>query len=336
MLFDLRHKLFNEVKCLEEFPYPPGSELKKRKNTKLGESVAMKLGYDIYILTSVIDAAPFEDMKDMLSISKLSSQKQSTCVNSPPHSGSQNTNQQTGNYSETELSLLRSFVASVQADIIQLKESHRSLKEEYSKDLKLVKSDINTVKSELKSFMETSRKTADAISELRQSFDRLNDENSNGVASIRSEMKQMKLDIRESDDTNALEIMTVKNKLKDMNRLEKRVSKLEHKIQDSKSVACDKADGNCDQGVQWNKLKDMNRLEKQVSKLEHKIQDSKSVACDKADGNCDQGVQCAFTNGNNLNRTDSKDFTAEMYKPKDNGNQIVSSDCKAASDTDIG
>ena len=85
-----------------------------------------------------------------------------------------------------------------------------------------------------------------------------------------------------------------------------------------------------------NKLKDMNRLEKRVSKLEHKIQDSKSVACDKADGNGDQGVQCAFTNGNNLNRTDSKDSTAEMYKPKDNGNQIVSSDCKAASDTDIG
>ena len=295
VLFDLRHKLFNEVKCLEEFPYPPSSELKKRKNTRSGESVAMKLGYDIYILTSVIDGAPFDDMKDMLSISKLSSQNQSTCVNSPLHSGSQNANQQTGNYSEAELSLLRNLVASVQADIVQLKESHRSLREEYSKDLKLVKTDINTVKSELKSFMETSRKNADAISELRQSFDQLNDEKSNGVASIRSEMKQMKSDIKESDDTNALEIMTVKNKLKDMNRLEKR-----------------------------------------VSKLEHKIQDSKSVSCDKADGNCAQGVQCVFTNGNNSNRTDSKDFTAEMYIPKDNGNQTMSSDCKAASDTDIG
>ena len=98
-------------------------------------------------------------MKDILSISKLSSQNQSTCVNSPLHSGSQNTNQQTGNYSETELSLLRNFVASVQADIVQLKELHMNLKEEYSKVLKLAKSDINTVKSELKSLMETSRKT---------------------------------------------------------------------------------------------------------------------------------------------------------------------------------
>ena len=47
----------------------------------------------------------------------------------------------------------------------------------------------------------------------------------------------MKTDIRESDDTNAFEIMSVKNKLKDIHKLDKRVSKLENKIQDNKTVA---------------------------------------------------------------------------------------------------
>ena len=81
-LYTLRNKLFNELKALEEFPFASGSELKKRKHTKAGEGVAMKLCMDIYILSTVFDGAPFEDLKDLLSSSKLASQNQSICGDS--------------------------------------------------------------------------------------------------------------------------------------------------------------------------------------------------------------------------------------------------------------
>ena len=124
----------------------------------------------------------------------------------------------------------------MQADILQLKESNRWLKEEYSKDLKLVKDEIKSTKSELKSILETSRKNSNSINEIRQSLDRLNDEKSNGVANFRSDIKQIISDIRVSDDTNALEIMSVKDKIADIHKLDKRLSKLENKIKDGKSV----------------------------------------------------------------------------------------------------
>lgn len=123
----------------------------------------------------------------------------------------------------------------MQADILQLKESNRWLKEEYSKDLKLVKDEIKSTKSELKSILETSRKNSNSINEIRQSLDRLNDEKSNGVANLRSDIKQIRSDIRVSDDTNALEFMSVKDKIADIYKLNKRLSKLENKIKDGKS-----------------------------------------------------------------------------------------------------
>ena len=81
-LHSLRNKLFNELKALEEFPIASGSELKKRKHTKAGEGVAMKLCMDTYILSTVFDGAPFEDLNDLRSSSKLASQNQSICGDS--------------------------------------------------------------------------------------------------------------------------------------------------------------------------------------------------------------------------------------------------------------
>ena len=49
-LKDVRYNLFSQLKSLEEFPFPLGTELNRRKHTRVGESVAKKLCYDIYVL----------------------------------------------------------------------------------------------------------------------------------------------------------------------------------------------------------------------------------------------------------------------------------------------
>lgn len=88
-LYSLRNKLFNELNNLEEFPFAPKSELKKRKHTRAGEGVAMKLCTDIHTLTTVVEGAPFEDLKDLLSISKLALHNQSMCGDSSLNIGTQ-------------------------------------------------------------------------------------------------------------------------------------------------------------------------------------------------------------------------------------------------------
>ena len=75
-LYELRSNLFAELKSIEKCPFAPGTELKRRKNTIRGEGVHVKLCGDIYILTSVFDGAPFDDLKDLISISKYSSQNE--------------------------------------------------------------------------------------------------------------------------------------------------------------------------------------------------------------------------------------------------------------------
>ena len=203
-LYNLRNKLFYELKCLEEFPFAPGSDLKKRKHTRAGEGVAMKLCRDIYVLTSVVDGAPFEDMKDLLSISKLPSHNQSVCGDTNPDFRSQVEDKSKSNGGDVELSLLRSIIANVQADVLQLKEVNKSLKEEFYKDMKVVKDEIKSIKSELSAVLESNRKNSNLIVEIRQTADRLNDEKSNGVENIRSDIKQIRSEIKASENANEL------------------------------------------------------------------------------------------------------------------------------------
>ena len=167
------------MNCLEEFLFAPGSDLKKRKHTRAGEGVAMKRCSGIYVLTSVADGgAPFEDMKDLLSLSKLPSHNRSVCGDTNPDFRSQVEDKFKSNGGDVELSLLRSIIANVQADVLQLKEVNKSLKEEFYKDVKVVKDEIKSIKTELSSAIKSNSKNSNSIVEIRQAVDRLNNEKS--------------------------------------------------------------------------------------------------------------------------------------------------------------
>ena len=61
----LRRKLFSELKAFEFIPFAPGTNLKRRKNNNRGEGAVMKLCGDIYVLTSILDGAPFDNLKQL-------------------------------------------------------------------------------------------------------------------------------------------------------------------------------------------------------------------------------------------------------------------------------
>ncbi|MCG8034211.1 MAG: hypothetical protein JAZ03_18840 [Candidatus Thiodiazotropha taylori] len=233
-LYNLRNRLFCELKCQDDFPFAPGSELKRRKQTRVGEGVPMKLCSDIYILTAVVDGAPFDDMKDLISSSKLSSQ--SISVDSPGKDQSRiEVKQNKTNCCDTELALLKNIISSVQADILQLKELNRSLKEEYTNELKLVKEEIKSIQSNLKSASESRSKNSNALSEMRQAIDRLVNDKSNGVANIKGDIKQMRSELKMFDDANEIQIASLKERVSDMQKLDKRVKNLEGKVNHKKA-----------------------------------------------------------------------------------------------------
>ena len=138
-LYNLRNNLLNELKCCKEFPFTPGSELKKRKITRAGERAAMKLCNDIYILISVIDGASFEDMKDLISISKLCSQDESICADPSVGGETPFVDSKKSSSSDVGLSLLRGIVATIQADTLQMNQDNKSFRDELVNDLEVVR-----------------------------------------------------------------------------------------------------------------------------------------------------------------------------------------------------
>ena len=233
-LYNLRNNLFNELKCCEEFPFAPGSELKKRKNTRVGEGEAMKLCNDIYILISVIDGASFEDMKDLLSLLKLCSQNESICVDPSVGGETPFVGSKKSSSSDVELSLLRGIVATIQADTLHMKQENKSFRDEFINDLEVVRNDIKSLKSTVSSALDTIQKNPESIAEIIQSVDRLIDNKSNGVANIKSDIKQIRTDMRVFDEAAEMQYLTINEKLSDIQKLEKRMLKIESKLSQSK------------------------------------------------------------------------------------------------------
>ena len=168
LLYELRSNLFAELKSIEKCPFVPGTELKRRKNTTRGEGVHVKLCGDIYILTSVLDGAPFDDLKDLISISKYSSQNendQSVLIDANTPLVGKNLPQN----SDFDLTILRSSIATVQADIIALKQDNNTLNDE----LKSIKNELISFKSETEAALNKIKST---VAECEQSIVRIGDD----------------------------------------------------------------------------------------------------------------------------------------------------------------
>ena len=86
----------------------------------------MKLCNDIYVLASLFEGASFEDMKELLSISKFNNentQNDTVCIESS------DTNVSCKH--DSDISLFRSMLTTIQADMFSLIQENKSLREDY-------------------------------------------------------------------------------------------------------------------------------------------------------------------------------------------------------------
>ena len=222
-LKDVRYNLFSQLKSLEEFPFSLGTELKRRKHTRVGESVAMKLCYDIYVLTSVLDGAPFEDMKDLISSGKSNPLNDSVCgeQNSPnPSAASLSDNNGNNN---VEVTLLQNLVANMQADILAIKQDNNGIREE----IKSLKQDMKLIRGD---FTQNFEKVNSSIYEIWQSVERVTDMSNNGISCTKNDIKQIRTDMFSVNESIQTQYEQLKETLSLVQKIEKRANKLEDKI----------------------------------------------------------------------------------------------------------
>lgn len=229
----LRGKLFSELKAFEDFPFAPGTDLKRRKNNNRGEGAVTKLCGDIYVLTSILDGAPFDDLKDLISSSKYSSQND--CEHDQSVLADSNTplaKPSSSHNCDPELTLLRSLVATIQADVIALKQDNASLRTDVAQEIQSVKNDIKLLKSESESSLNGLRKST---TECQQSIERIGSEKYNGVSSIKSDVRQIRSDLISIDETLDLRYSELNEKISAISKVEKRLSKIEIKMHKSRN-----------------------------------------------------------------------------------------------------
>ena len=286
-LKELRNTLFSELKCLAEFPFPMGSELKRRKKPKIGESTALKLCNDIYVLASIFEG---DDMKELLNISKQNydnTQNEIICIDSS------NTN--TSCSHDSDIALFRSMLTTMQADLFTLKHENKSLREDYQKELKSIKADVILLKTDITESIDNLQETT---TDCKQSVDRVTDERYNGVTRVKNDLKIMQFDIKLLNDNLDSKCNDLTNKFSLVPKLEKRLSKLEQKLANSKEPSSDYFNTHkpvCGSSIQTPEGSDAG-ICGSPQLVAEKIQSNYRLVCENNDSECTSSlVQCPIT-----------------------------------------
>ena len=230
-LKELRNTLFSELKTLVDFPFPIGSELKRRKKQKIGESTAVKLCNDIYVLASVFEGASFDDLKELLSISKYnqdSTQNDAICIDSSDTSVSCK--------HDSDIALFRSMLTTIQANVFTLKQENKSLREDYREELKSIKDDVILLKTDIR---ETIDKLQETANDCKQVVDRVTDDRLNGITRVKNDLKLVQFDMKTLNENLDARCNELVNKFSLVPKLDKRLSKLEQQCAISKETPSD-------------------------------------------------------------------------------------------------
>ena len=224
LLYQLRGDLFSKLKESDKYSFVPGIELKRRKKTPRGDSVDLKLCADVFVLISVLDGASADDLKDLFSSSKYASQTENDNDESMLASaGTPMVSKRANENCDLDIQLLRNAIAAVQADVLGLKQDNSSACDE----LKNFKTELNSFKSECVAEINKLKKS---VADCAQSIDRICDEGSNGIATIKSDVRQIRSDVTSIDETLDLRCIELGNKISALNKHEKRIVKLENKL----------------------------------------------------------------------------------------------------------
>ena len=222
-----RYNLFEEIKYVDDFPYNLASELKLQKKPKLGESAALKLCSDIYTLVSVFEGAPFEDLKDLISSSKniTDNCNRSTCINETVTVVKCICDSKKN---DADIAFFRSVLSDLQTEISTLRNENGELKPSLKVEINSIKEDVKSLKSNITDAVNKLQSTATFC---RQSIENIGDEHSNGVASVKSDMKQSRDDIASIYEYTDIKDAKLFDKVSKFSSLDKRVTKLHNKVE---------------------------------------------------------------------------------------------------------
>ena len=193
-LGEMRSSLFEHLKGTDDFPYGLQCMLKRRVCIRNGDSVAIKLAYDIHTLMSVIEGAEYTDMRELLSSGSGRSQRSQ----STPSQANETIVQ-----SDLEVKMLSDAVTTLKAELLHMKQTQTALETARSKEFQSMKSTMLGLKSDLTTLTNSVKSGLNVIS---LSVSRIESEKCMGVTHLKSELKTMKIQTKcMQDDIDALQ-----------------------------------------------------------------------------------------------------------------------------------
>ena len=107
------------------------------------------------------------------------------------------------------------------------------MRDEYKHDLKSIRADVVLLKTDITEVID---KLQSAASECQQAVERITDERCNGVARLKSDIKLFRSDLCSLNETVDLNYRETNDKLSNIHKLEKRITKLENKLEKNKEI----------------------------------------------------------------------------------------------------
>lgn len=108
----LTYYLFEILRQSDKYPYNRPSYLKRRVNTRNGESAGIKLARDIHVILLVIDGDDFEMLSEVISIGKPGRGRKSTNITSTEEKCQ----------CKLEIQFMKDTIASLQAELLLIKQ----------------------------------------------------------------------------------------------------------------------------------------------------------------------------------------------------------------------
>ena len=220
-----RSEIFECIKATDGYPYDSRASLKKRIQTRTGDSVEYKLAQDLYCLSLVLDGADWDDLRDVVTIPRPTRKSTSQAA----------VDSSFQTYNISDLESLKRTVQNMASDLVILKQENTTIKSELRSEIKSLRSDLRQVNADCESELKELRSliTINALS-----IDRVCNERSNGVANIKGELKQIKSDVKAllEEPVLSVNVAEMKECMVRFNSFEKRLNRLDKRLQGEQPV----------------------------------------------------------------------------------------------------
>ncbi|MEW8561695.1 MAG: hypothetical protein AB2541_06300, partial [Candidatus Thiodiazotropha sp.] len=215
-----RYDIFECIKAVDGYPYDSRANLKRRIQTRSGSSIEYKLAQDLHCLSSVLEGADWSDLSEVINIPRTSKKSQSQADMDYSFQA----------YNVTDVEILKRTIQEITADIVAMKQDCKSLKSEIQSEVKSIRKDLREIQSSYDSELSELRML---ISTNALSIERLSSEKSNGVASLKSDIKLIKSDIKNIQDEPVFSVNTAAlgESMVKVGTFEKRLGRVEKRLQ---------------------------------------------------------------------------------------------------------